>query len=82
MTQYDADHTMWPDHDAHLRRITDRLAADVRAKYRAGQEHHGGRLWEQPGMLDLAYEEILDLAVYVLTAIEQRDTRRRVTGRD
>ena len=67
---------------AHLDRIVNRLSADLRAKYEAGQQHHGGNLWEKPGMLEQAIEEVLDLAVYLYTLQEQRDERRRITGRD
>lgn len=73
---------MTPEQDAHLARILTRLTADVRAKYEDGQEKHGGNLWEKPGMLESALEEVLDLAVYLYTAIEQRDNRSRITGRD
>ena len=73
---------MTTEQDAHVERIVARLSADIRAKYEAGQQHHGGNLWEKPGMLEQAYEEVLDLAVYLLTSIEQRDDRRRITGRD
>ena len=76
------DTTMSPDHEAHLRRVKDRLSADIDAKYRAGQAEHGGRLWEKPGALENAYAEVLDLAVYLLTAMEQRDSGRTITGRD
>ena len=76
------DTNMTPDHEAHLARIKARLVADIDAKYRLGQEEHGGRLWEKPGALENAYAEALDLAVYLLTALEQRDTRRTITGRD
>jgi hypothetical protein len=69
-------------HEAHLSRILTRLSADLRAKYEAGQQEHGGNLWEKPGMLEQAYAEVLDLAVYLITAMEQRDSGRRLTGRD
>lgn len=73
---------MEPEQEAHLARVTDRLTKDLRAKYEAGQLEHGGNLWEKPGMLECAYAEVLDLAVYLLTLLEQRDTRARITGRD
>ncbi len=73
---------MTAEQDAHLARILARLTGDVRAKYEAGQSHHGGNLWEKPGMLEAALEEVLDLAVYLYTALEQRDGRARITGRD
>lgn len=75
-------YAMGPDHEAHLTRLKTRLLADLDAKYRAGQAHHGGRVWEKPGMLEAAYEEVLDLAVYLLVLMEQRDEKRRITGRD
>ena len=76
------DKAMSPAHEAHLQRIKDKLTADLDAKYRAGQEEHGGQIWEKPGMLEHAYAEVLDLAVYIMTLMEQRETRRRITGRD
>jgi len=69
-------------HEAHLARILSQLTADVRAKYEAGQIEHGGNLWEKPGMLEQALEEVIDLAVYLYTLREQRDSRRTITGRD
>lgn len=69
-------------HEAHLSRILDQLTADLRAKYEAGQIEHGGNLWEKPGMLEQAIEEVLDLAVYLYTLREQRDRRYTITGRD
>lgn len=78
----DTDKDMTAAHEAHLARIKARLTADIDAKYRAGQEHHGGEIWNKPGMLEHAYEEVLDLAVYILTALEQRDRGMRITGRD
>ncbi len=76
------DKTMTSDHEAHLARIKARIATDLDAKYRAGQEHHGGRIWEKPGMLEHAIEEVLDLAVYLYTLLEQRDRGKTITGRD
>ena len=40
------------------------------AKYRAGQEEHGGFLFRKK-MLPNVMDEVLDLAVYVLTLEEQ-----------
>lgn len=58
-------------HEAHLKRIVDRVSADISAKYRKGQAEHGGNLWLKGGMLDYAIEEVLDLAVYLYTLKEQ-----------
>lgn len=73
---------MTAEQEAHLARVKERFTADLDAKYRAGQDHHGGNLWEKPGALENAYAEVLDLAVYILVLMEQRDERRRITGRD
>lgn len=67
---------------AHLARILDRFNRDATAKYEAGQEQHGGNLWEKPGMLEHAIEEAIDLVIYLYTMLEQRDNRSRITGRD
>lgn len=56
---------------AHLDSIVRELTQDIRAKYAKGQEEHGGRIWEKPGMLDHAIEEVLDLAVYLYTLKQQ-----------
>lgn len=69
-------------HQAHLARILGKLNADLAAKYEAGQREHGGNLWEKPGMLEQAIAEVLDLAVYLYTALEQRDNGARINGRD
>lgn len=58
---------MTPEHEAHLAYLKAELTADIDAKYRAGQEEHGGNIWEKPGMLEHAIEEVLDLAVYLYT---------------
>lgn len=73
---------MTPDHEAHLARLIAKVSRDLDAKYRAGQEEHQGRIWEKPGMLENAYAEVLDLAVYILTAMEQRDSGHVPNGRD
>lgn len=73
---------MTAEQEAHLARVKARFVADLDAKYRAGQEEHGGDLWLKPGALENAYAEVLDLAVYLITLMEQRDGRRRITGRD
>jgi hypothetical protein len=73
---------MTAEQEAHLARVKARFLSDLDAKYRDGQDKHGGDLWLKPGMLEQAYAEVLDLAVYILTAIEQRDQRARITGRD
>ena len=76
------DSAMTADHEAHLASLISRISKDLDAKYRAGQIEHGGRIWEKPGMLEHAIEEVLDLAVYLYTLRDQRDSKRTITGRD
>ena len=71
-------HTMGPDNHAHLERVITRFSADLRAKYQAGQEEHGGEMWLKSGMLEHAYAEALDLVCYLATALEQQERLRRV----
>ena len=82
MMHVPTDILMGKEHEAHLSRIKQRLMLDIDAKYRAGQEEHGGELWLKPGMLENAYAEVLDLAVYLLTLMEQRDRGIYPSGRD
>ena len=58
-------------HHAHVNRILEQVSAELRAKYKKGQEEHGGQLWLKTGMVDLAIEEVLDLIVYLYTLREQ-----------
>lgn len=74
--------TMSPAQEAHLAQIVREVGADLDAKYRAGQAEHGGDLWLKPGMLEAAYEEALDLCIYLRTEIANRRDGRRCTGRD
>ena len=63
---------MSPEHEAHLKRIINDFNADLAAKYEAGQQEHGGNIWEKGGMLDHAIEEAIDMVVYLYTLREQR----------
>lgn len=72
---------MTPEHEAHLAHLKAVIAADIDAKYRAGQIEHGGNIWEKPGMLDHAIEEVLDMAVYLYTLRDQlRDREPEAVG--
>jgi hypothetical protein len=44
-------------------------------KYKKGQEEHGGNLWEKPNLLDNAIDEVVDLAIYLLTLRDQVDLK-------
>jgi hypothetical protein len=69
-------------HEAHLTRILSEFNADARAKYEAGQEEHGGNLWEKPGMIEHALAEAIDLVVYLYTLRDQQRRSFVPTGRD
>lgn len=58
---------MTPECETHLEGIKARVLQDIDAKYRRGQVEHGGNLWLKPGLIDMAIEEVLDLAVYLYT---------------
>ncbi len=62
---------MTPEHEAHLAHLKAEFTADIDAKYRAGQEHHGGNIWEKKGMLANAIEEAIDQVVYLYTLRDQ-----------
>ena len=61
---------MTPSQEAHLARVKERFSQLMDAKYRAGQGEHGGYLWRKK-MLPNVMDEVLDLAVYVVTLEEQ-----------
>ena len=50
----------------------------VDAKYSAGYRKHGGQLWEHPALLGEAINEVIDLAVYLLTLKEQLNAAKPV----
>jgi hypothetical protein len=62
---------MSEDHEDHLNRIKTQVINLIDTKYRAGQKEHGGNLWLKTGLLDEAINEVIDLAVYLLTMKEQ-----------
>lgn len=62
---------MTHENAAHRDRIIARFSREFAAKYDKGQKEHGGNMWEKPGMLAHAIEEMLDLAAYLYTLDEQ-----------
>jgi hypothetical protein len=69
-------------HEDHLARIIANVSKDLDAKYRLGQEEHGGYIWEKPGMLEHAIEEALDLVVYLYVLRDQLGRGFKHNGRD
>ena len=58
-------------HEKHLAKIKAEFAILVDQKYRKGQKEHGGKLWEKPGLIDMALEEAIDMVVYLLSLKDQ-----------
>lgn len=56
---------------AHRDRILSKFVARFSEKYANGQVEHGGNIWEKPGMLRHAIEEVVDLVAYLFTLEEQ-----------
>jgi hypothetical protein len=58
---------MTADRERHLAAVLDSAHALIDQKFRAGQVQHGGNIWEKPGMLQHAIEEVADQTVYLFT---------------
>lgn len=63
---------------AHRAKIMQRLSVLAHAKYEAGALEHGGLLSDHPveWLTDNAIEEVIDLAVYLLTLKEKLNEQR------
>lgn len=57
---------MSPEHELHLKAVLETFNKDFSAKYRRGQEEHGGALWLRPCWSD-AMQEAVDLVAYLYT---------------
>ena len=62
---------MSPEQEQHLESIKSWFTTEIDKKYRAGQKEHGGNLWLKAGIIDMALEEVLDMAVYLVTLKSQ-----------
>lgn len=65
------------EQETHLEIITDILKSSLRAKYEKGAKEHGGNLWEKEDLLLHALEEVLDLFTYIVTLIQQDETKSK-----
>lgn len=72
---------MSPEHEAHLAKLISGVSSDLDAKYRHGQEEHGGQLWRKPRLLTEARNEALDQLTYLDALQSQHDLARRLIGR-
>ena len=62
---------MTNEQEKHIKDIIQRFGELAYSKYEKGQIEHSGNLWEKPGMLDMALEELIDGFVYIQTAKDQ-----------
>lgn len=62
--------------ELHLQQLKDEFCEMLDAKYRAGVKEHGGNIWDMtPEQLKKeAYNEIIDLWVYMRTKGVSNDT--------
>lgn len=74
---------MKPEHEQHLANIQMAAAEAIGRKYRAGQERHGGRLWElsPERLVDEALAEATDQMVYLLELKAKLACNCRIGGR-
>jgi hypothetical protein len=63
---------MSPDREAHLKRVQSIFKNRLEKKYRAGSRQHKEKLWEKDDLLDEAIDEVIDLAVYLISERERR----------
>lgn len=63
---------MTPSHQYHLDGILLYINDKITAKYTAGAEQHGGKLWEKK-LIGEVLDEVADLVVYVTTLKNQLD---------
>ena len=59
--------------EQHAEQLADEVKHRMITKYMAGQKEHGGQLWQKKGLIDMAIEEAIDQAVYLLTLKQQLD---------
>lgn len=64
----------------HANKLTKEMARLMLIKYTRGQKEHGGKLWENPHLLDMAIEEVTDLAFYLLSLRDQLQPVDNSTG--
>ena len=70
---------MSPNQQLHLDSLVASFESLVRPKYEAGAKEHGGTLSDMPvrDLLVNAREEVIDMFVYLQTAIEKLDTESK-----
>jgi hypothetical protein len=66
----------------HALELAQRFSEQMITKYKLGQEEHGGNLWEKTTLLDNAIDEVVDLAIYLLTLRDQMMPHHDLWRRD
>jgi|TARA_R100001530_G_scaffold66479_1_gene47541 hypothetical protein len=62
----------------HLRGIVEMVSEQIHRKYRAGQQEHGGNLWERTPLTGDLIDEAIDQATYALTLAQQLTWAKRL----
>jgi len=61
----------------HIAAIKTDLGKEIEEKYMAGQKEHGGKLWRKQ-VLPFAWEEVLDLPVYLHVLKQQHEEMKNI----
>ena len=72
------------ENELHLASIIEKSIDLIDAKYRKGDEQHGGKLWKKKNLVDKAIDEAIDQLVYLITLKQQIDSKTLylVKGKD
>jgi hypothetical protein len=55
------------DQQKHLETMQEIVPLMMRKKYESGADEHKTKLWELPGQIDMALDEVIDLIHYLMT---------------
>jgi len=66
------------ERENHLNGVIRSVSGQIDRKYRAGQEEHGGDLWERVPLVDDMIDESIDQVTYALTLKTQLGRVRKL----
>jgi hypothetical protein len=66
------------EQENHLNGVIRSVSGQIDRKYRAGQEEHGGDLWERVPLVDDMIDESIDQVTYALTLKTQLGRVRKL----
>lgn len=66
------------EQEDHLNGVIRSVSGQIDRKYRAGQEEHGGDLWERVPLVDDLIDESIDQVTYALTLKTQLGRVRKL----